>query len=239
MITFGRNFNITDVITNASINNMIVYSECLLNFDGHKIITKYPLLMIELVKILRNKFGDDIIQKNAEEISKYEQIMKEREFINNCNEIQGIINEFSNEPTKFEDFCADLYKKMGYKTKVTAKTGDGGYDIVMNYNNKKYIVECKCYDQKHSIGRPMIQKLVGANQEAKADNMIFITKSNFSKDAIVFAKTTNVELIDGDKLLELFNKYYEKDTKQINVSRSQWQLNKIDLQKHYPPDVYM
>lgn len=82
----------------------------------------------------------------------------------------------------------------------------------------------------------MIQKLVGANQEAKANNMKFITTSKFSKGAILFANETKVELIDGGKLIELINKYYKK-TSRIIISRVEWELNYNDLQRFYPPDV--
>ena len=181
-------------------------------------------------------FYDNIIQKTKEEIDKYTEFKKKKELINNSNEAQTIINEFKENPSDFETFCAELFIKMGYEAEVTPKTNDGGYDIILKKGFEKSIVECKCYSQNHSIGRPMIQKLVGANQEVKADNMKFITTSKFSKEAIIFANETNVELIDGIKLIELINNYYEKKSK-IVVQRSEWELKYNDLQKFYPPDV--
>ena len=44
----------------------------------------------------------------------------------------------------------------------------------------------------NKIGRPLIQKLDGANRTVHADKMIFITTSDFSVAAIEFAQEANV-----------------------------------------------
>ncbi len=217
-------------------NNYLVYDYSVLYFEGFILKTKSPVQMIDLIKELRNKYDEISIEKNEIEEEKYIELIRKKDLINKSNEIQNIIDEFKDNPTKFEIFCAELYKKIGYEAEVTPKTNDGGYDIILNNGIEKSIIECKCYSQNHSVGRPMIQKLVGANQEAKADNLKFITTSKFSKEAIIFAKETNVELINGKKLIELINKYYEK-CNNIVVSREEWELNYEDLEKLYPPDV--
>lgn len=217
-------------------NNFLIFYYSILYFNEFILKTKSPVQMIGLVKEIRNKYNDDIIEKNKEEMDKYIEIEKKKDLINKSNEVQSIVEAFTDTPSDFEIFCAELFKKMGYKAEVTPKTNDGGYDIVLNKDFEKSIVECKCYSQNHSIGRPMIQKLVGANQEVKADNMKFITTSKFSKEAVLFANETNVELIDGTKLVELISKYYKKNFK-LEILRSEWELNYNDLQKFYPPDV--
>ena len=217
-------------------NNYLVYYYSILYFNEFTIKTKSPVNMIDLVKAIRDKYGDNIIEKNNEEIIKYAELKKKKDLITKTNEIQTIIDEFADDPSKFENFCSELFIKMGYKANVTPKTNDGGYDIVLNKDSVISIVECKCYAQNHSVGRPLIQKLVGANQEVKANGMKFITTSKFSKEAISFANETGVELIDGKKLINFINEYYKKSFNPI-VSREEWQLNYDDLQKHYPPDV--
>lgn len=217
-------------------NNGLIFSYSTLYFNNCIIGTKSPVQMIDLVKNIRNLYGDTIIKQSKEEKNKYNEIKRKKDLLNKLNDVQNIIESFTDNPSEFEVFCAELFRKMEYEAKVTPKTNDGGFDIILNKDSKKTIVECKCYSQKHNIGRPMIQKLVGANQEIKADNMIFITTSNFSKEAIQFARETSVDLIDGKKLIELINKYYKKTIK-IEVKRSEWELNYNDLQKFYPPDV--
>ena len=217
-------------------NNFLVFYYSTLYLKKFILRTKSPIQMIDLVKKIRDKYGDDIIGRTWEEENKYIELNRKKDLINKSDEIQTIIDEFTDNPTDFEIFCADLFRKIGYEAEVTSKTNDGGYDIILNKYFEKSIVECKCYAQNHSIGRPMIQKLVGANQEVKADNMKFITTSKFSKEAILFANETGVELIDGKKLVEIINKYYKK-TSNITILRSEWELNYKDLQKFYPPDV--
>ena len=217
-------------------NNSLIFYYSTLYFERFILRTKSPIQMIDLVKEIRDKYKDNIIEKSLEEMEKYTELKRKKDLINKSDATQTIIDSFTENPSDFETFCAELFRKMGYEAEVTQKTNDGGYDIILNKDFEKSIVECKCYAQDHSIGRPMIQKLVGANHEAKANNMKFITTSKFSKEAILFANETDVELIDGKKLIELINKYYKKTSK-IVVLRSEWELNYKDLQKFYPPDV--
>ena len=127
---------------------------------------------------------------------------------------------------------------MRYKVTITPKVNDGGYDLILHKDKEKSIVECKCYALRHSVGRPLVQKLVGANQIAQADKIIFITTSFFSKEAIKYANEINVELIDGEKLLNLTQKYFNENSKNNNkISRKEWELNKNDIKKYYPPDI--
>lgn len=219
-------------------NNNLVYSTCNLYYKDFRIMTKSPIDMIYLVHQFRGIFGDDSIHKNIEEIKKYEKITKELELYNKSNDIQSIIDQCRDEPTKFEEFCSKLFEAMNYKVEITPKVNDGGYDLILYKNKQKCIVECKCYALRHSIGRPLIQKLVGANQIAQADKIIFITTSYFSKEAIQYSKETNVELIDGERLINLTHRYFDKNSKDNrNINRKEWELTRYDIQEYYPPDI--
>jgi restriction system protein len=56
-----------------------------------------------------------------------------------------------------------------------------------------------------SVGRPEIQKFVGALQGQRARKGVFITTSTYSSEAIEYATRidTKVVLIDGERLAEL------------------------------------
>ena len=97
-------------------------------------------------------------------------------------------------------------------------------------------MECKCYQANHVISRPQLQKLAGANQIVKADGMIFITTSSYSSDAINFAKQTNIEIIDGEKLLSLVKKI-DITLCEREVLLEDWELSKNDILKLYPKDI--
>ena len=77
-----------------------------------------------------------------------------------------------------------------------------------------------------TVGRPEIQKFVGALQGQRANKGIFITTSNFSNDALDYAKgvSPKIILIDGRKLADLM---IEHD---VGVSKvSSYEVKKIDL----------
>lgn len=56
-----------------------------------------------------------------------------------------------------------------------------------------------------TVGRPEIQKFAGALQGQRAKKGVFITTSDFSRDALEFAKNidSKIVLIDGEKLAQL------------------------------------
>lgn len=60
----------------------------------------------------------------------------------------------------------------------------------------------------------------------------------FQKEAIQYANEINVELIDGERLINLTQKYFNDSSKNSNkISRKDWELNKNDIKKYYPPDI--
>ena len=217
-------------------NNILVYYPCKLYFDDFLIISKTPLEMIELINEIRDVLGEDAIPKSMQEIEKYNTVRSRFESFRAAVDIQSIIDKYRDEPSKFEEYCGHLFTAMGYDVRVTPKTNDGGYDLVLHKYKEKTIVECKCYAFRHSIGRPLIQKLVGANQTAQADRVVFITTSDYSREAEDYAKEMNVELIDGEKLLNLIKKFFSDSSKPINISKEDWQLDEEDILKYYPKD---
>lgn len=121
--------------------------------------------------------------------------------------IADLLREYADCPQDFEVFCAELFRKMGYATGNTAKTNDGGYDMWMQKDGISYIAECKLYASDHVVGRPLIQKLVGANATQRADKIVFITTSSFSKPAKAYAAEQRVWLIDGNELQTMMDNY--------------------------------
>nr|WP_272507468.1 restriction endonuclease [Clostridium aestuarii] len=111
------------------------------------------------------------------------------------------------DPRQFELFTTKLFTKLGYRAKVTQASNDGGKDVILKKHHQTYYVECKRYAPSNCIGRPKLQKLVGA---AVADgipmyNTIFITTSYFSEGAKKYAKKVNMQLYDLQGILKLAN----------------------------------
>ncbi|PHF09569.1 restriction endonuclease [Bacillus wiedmannii] len=106
------------------------------------------------------------------------------------------------DPREFEYFVADFFRSLGYKVQVTSGSNDGGKDIILYKGNEMKFVEVKRYT-KNSIGRPFIQKLHSAIVDADAVGGYFVTLSNFNQNARQYAANKNIELIDGDSLINM------------------------------------
>lgn len=135
----------------------------------------------------------------------------------------------------FEDLVVDLMVKMGYggsRYKVgesIKRTRDEGIDGIINQDKLGLDViylQAKMWKDESSIGRPEIQKFVGALQGKRAKKGVFITTSSFTKDAIEYANTieSKVILIDGDTLTNLMIEH------NVGVTPIEtYQIKKIDL----------
>jgi restriction system protein len=111
----------------------------------------------------------------------------------------------------FEKLVLDVLEKMGYgdfnqdRILLTKKSGDEGIDGVI-FQDKLGLdvvyVQAKKWDKKSKVGRPEIQKFVGALSGKKANKGVFITSSAFSSEALEFVELIQykIVLIDGEKL---------------------------------------
>ena len=138
------------------------------------------------------------------------------------------------DPYKFEGLVVDLLIKMGYgklhyESKVTKKSGDEGIDGVVTADKLGFdsiYLQAKKY-KEGSVGRPEIQKFIGALAGKGAQKGIFITTSKFTKEAEEFANKNlsyKIVLIDGRRLSELMIEY------ELGVSTEYvYNVKKIDM----------
>ncbi len=101
-------------------------------------------------------------------------------------------------PTLFESIVIDLLVKMGYggsrkdAGEAIGKTGDEGIDGIIKEDPLGLdiiYIQAKKWD--NTVSRPEIQKFAGALQGKHARKGIFISTSNFSREARDFASSTN------------------------------------------------
>ncbi len=137
-------------------------------------------------------------------------------------------------PSFFERLVVELLLKMGYggsrkdAGEAIGKSGDEGIDGIIKEDKlglDAVYIQAKRWEG--TVGRPEIHKFVGALHGQGAKKGIFITTSNFSKEAIKYASNMNdpkIVLIDGFKLTNLM---IEND---IGVSKvATYEIKKIDL----------
>jgi len=118
----------------------------------------------------------------------------------------------------FEDLVEKLIKQLGFITEERNRSADGGIDI-RAISEKPilkglYIIQCKRY--KKPISEPIIRDLYGVVSSERANKGILITNSNFTKAAEKFAKNKPLELINGNKLVQLLEKYLKEKVEKIN-----------------------
>lgn len=121
-------------------------------------------------------------------------------------------------PYDFERLVVQLLVKMGYGSlsfnsdEVTKKSGDEGIDGIISADRFGFdtvYVQAKQWD-KASVGRPEIQKFLGALAGQGAAKGLFITTSHFTKDAIDYANKnlqSKIVLVDGEELCNLMIEY--------------------------------
>ena len=116
-------------------------------------------------------------------------------------------------PKKFEIFSRALLNKMGVEfdevgARVSCDGGiDGhGYCLTDDFRTSCVVIQCKRW--QGVIGSPEIDKFLGAMNKFHADYGVFITNSNYSREARAAAHAgTPITLIDGDELVRLVIKY--------------------------------
>jgi restriction system protein len=114
-------------------------------------------------------------------------------------------------PAFFEKMVVEVLVAMGYggsqedAAQVVGKSGDGGIDGIIKEDRlglENIYVQAKRWEA--TVGRPTIQQFAGALHGNRARKGVVITTSNFSREAIEYARTSSVAivLIDGVQLAE-------------------------------------
>ncbi len=148
--------------------------------------------------------NNQIVEKTPDELIEigYKQVKNELSL--------QILNQIKDcSPYFFEKLVLDLLIKMGYggsemaNGEVTPKGSDEGIDGIIKEDKlglDKIYIQAKKWE--NCVGRPEIQKFVGALQGKRAKKGIFITMSTFTKEALEYAENLDVAviLIDGKKL---------------------------------------
>lgn len=122
-------------------------------------------------------------------------------------------------PYEFETLVVRLLIKMGYGSKqsnmstVTKKSGDEGIDGIVTSDKFGFdaiYTQAKLWKPDSVVGRPEVQKFLGALAGQGASKGLFITTAHFSKEATQFAEKqlhSKIVLIDGDELTKLMIEY--------------------------------
>jgi len=117
-------------------------------------------------------------------------------------------------PLGFEKVCRELLRESGFeRVEITGGTADGGIDGhgVLEINpfvSFKVLFQCKRYAKGNLVSRAQVGDFRNA-MIGRAEKGIIITTSGFSNAAVQEANregAPQVELVDGEKLVEMFER---------------------------------
>ena len=138
----------------------------------------------------------------------------------NANLSDDLLSEIMKiSPYDFEKIVVKLLIKMECgkpeenKDAVTQKSGDEGIDGIVSadkFGFDSIHIQAKQWKLESVVGRPEIQKFLGALAGQGASKGIFITTTQFTKEAIAFAAKqlhSKIVLVNGKQLAKLMIEY--------------------------------
>ncbi len=167
------------------------------------------------------------------EITPEETLQRAYQDIQNEILIQLLEKIKNNTPEFFETLIIDLMIAMGYggskkeAGKSIGRSGDEGIDGIINEDRLGLeVIYLQAKRWNGTVGRPEIQKFVGALHGKRAKKGVFITTGSFSKEASEYVKHIDprIILIDGMKLVSYMFEF------NIGVNPvTNYEIKRIDL----------
>ena len=136
--------------------------------------------------------------------------MVDKRFVEDSDILSGLEtrpNLMDLNPWEFEGFINNLFSVIGFESKLTRSTKDGGVDVIAfdprPILGGKVVIQAKRY--KNVVGVSAVRDLYGTMINEGANKGILVTTSHYGKDAYDFANGKPIELFDGGSLLYLLN----------------------------------
>ncbi|MFJ4778839.1 restriction endonuclease [Streptomyces sp. NPDC088762] len=116
---------------------------------------------------------------------------------------------FEMDPIAFENLVAELFRAMGMEALTTQRSGDGGVDIEANdpspITGGRIVVQVKRY--RNTVSPTAVRDLYGTVQDKGANKGVLVTTASFGPGSYTFSNGKPLELVPGDKLVELLHQY--------------------------------
>ncbi|MGW0753152.1 restriction endonuclease [Streptomyces sp. NPDC002587] len=116
---------------------------------------------------------------------------------------------FAMDPIAFENLVAELFRAMGMEAVTTQRSGDGGVDVEAldpaPIRGGRIVVQVKRY--RNTVPPTAVRDLYGTVQDKGANKGVLVTTASFGPGSYTFANGKPLELVPGDKLVELLHQY--------------------------------
>lgn len=194
---------------------------------GHKVLTENPEVVDQnylkkfegFQDFINSTSENTLLDNDISDIGSDEspQDLLDRAYKTISNTLaDDLLTEVMNQsPDFFEKLVVDLLVSMGYggskieNSQVLGKSGDEGIDGVIKEDKlgfDKIYIQAKRWDTEKTVGRPELQKFVGALTGQGASKGAFITTASFTKEAKEYVSKQHackIVLIDGKSLAAL------------------------------------
>lgn len=198
-----------------------------------KFLRQFPEY-IEFRQTIRERTEEEVQEEDLEGLTPEEALENAYQRIRS-DLAEDLLNYvLSSTPGFFEKLVVELLVKMGYggsqrdAAKAVGQSGDEGIDGIIDEDRlglDNIYVQAKKWNRSTTIGRPEIQKFVGALQGKRSKKGIFITTASFSNEAREYASNIDIKvvLIDGKRLTDLMIDYGVGVT-----ARTQYEIKDLD-----------
>lgn len=176
--------------------------------QGHDIFLKW----VRIFQELRESKHAESIENEADKIIEIQEDNEpENTNINIKPTLIEVLQKLS--PTGFEHLCGRLLREYDFENiEITQRSHDGGIDgyATLKLNpvvNLSVFFQCKRYQS--TVPTEKVQAFIGVMETNKrsVEKGLLITTGSFAKAALEIEKSNiKLELIDGEKLVEMFEK---------------------------------
>jgi HJR/Mrr/RecB family endonuclease len=107
------------------------------------------------------------------------------------------------DPTEFEWLVGEVLRREGWSVVETGRRDrpDGNVDLRAERADNRMLVQCKRWASR-PVGVDEVRKLAGTASGENPTDVVLVTLSDFTADAIAEAPRLHVQLVDGRALLD-------------------------------------
>jgi restriction system protein len=98
----------------------------------------------------------------------------------------------------FEKQCGVVFRKSGFETQHSGRSGDQGADLIARKGNLTVVVQCKCY--QGPVGNSAVQEVAAARKFFDANRAIVVAERGFTRSARQLAHKLDVHLVSYKSL---------------------------------------
>lgn len=207
--------------------------------DGDVVVSvESPIKMYALVVELRERGFDipySVEERRVLVAGRATDVRRQRNAL--ASSSFDLYSSFEGDHRDFEFWCAELLRSQGWTAEVTVASNDGGVDVFLERAGETGVVECKLYGEGNTVGRPLLQKLIGAKAAHRADLAVFMTTSRFTAQAKTYAQDQGIVLLDGAALAEVSAEILRVESVSSQGDDVTSVFSVDDLMSFYPKDI--